>query len=270
MLLAVTGARANEALSIRIKDIDFESEPVKLGIRGEFTKTKVDRYTFITTELKEQIKTWLDFKYRKRRICNTDKKTNKTISEYRIPEKDTNDLLFSVYRVKNPNPENLYKNIGADFAKTLDRIKMGDREDGNNKNGRRQITLHSFRRFAKSTISGLGYSDFSEFHIGHTGSTYWRKKEKEKVDIFKKVEPYLTFLDIQGLERQGADMQTKIEELQQVNQHLLNEQVKRDKQIEELNSQVKDINIAIGERFAELFQQYGLVDYNKIKNKKNK
>ena len=36
MLLAVTGARSTEALSIRLKDLDLESNPAKLGIRGEF------------------------------------------------------------------------------------------------------------------------------------------------------------------------------------------------------------------------------------------
>ena len=103
---------------------------------------------------------------------------------------------------------------------------MGLREDGNE--NRREITLHSFRRFVKSTISDLGFQDYSEWFIGHSGSTYWRKKDKEKAEIYKKIEPYLTFLDIQQLERKGADMQTKIEELQEVNQVLRNrEQIGR-------------------------------------------
>jgi len=29
------------------------------------------------------------------------------------------------------------------------------------------IPLHSFRRFVKTTISDLGYSDYSEWFIGH-------------------------------------------------------------------------------------------------------
>lgn len=62
---------------------------------------------------------------------------------------------------------------------------------------RRKITLYSFRRFVKSTISDLGYTDYSEFFIGHSGSTYWRKKDNEKAEIFQKIEPYLTFLNIQ-------------------------------------------------------------------------
>jgi integrase len=35
ILLAATGMRATEALSIRIKDIDFNSNPAKLFVRGE-------------------------------------------------------------------------------------------------------------------------------------------------------------------------------------------------------------------------------------------
>ena len=94
----------------------------------------------------------------------------------------------------------------------LDRIGKGEREDGNDR--RRLITLHSFRRFVKTTISDLGYQDFSEFMIGHAGSTYWRKKDSDKAELFKKVEPYLTYLDIHQLERQGADIQSKINELE--------------------------------------------------------
>ena len=140
----------------------------------------------------------------------------------------------------NPTPESLYNNLSLVFATTLDRIGMGAREDGNET--RRKITLHSFRRFVKSTISDLGFSDYSEYHIGHSGCTYWRKKDKEKAEIFKKIEPYLTFLDIQQLERKGADMETQIVELQEVNQILRNrEQIReeRDRKSSERLSQLE-------------------------------
>ena len=78
----------------------------------------------------------------------------------------------------------------------------GEREDNNER--RRQITFHSFRRFVKSTISDLGYSDYSEWFIGHSGSTYYRKKESEKVEIFKKIEPYLTFLKCLSIRKTGC------------------------------------------------------------------
>jgi hypothetical protein len=58
--------------------------------------------------------------------------------------------------------------VASSIAKTLNRMGKGAREDGNNK--RRNITLHSFRRYVKSTISDLGYQDFPEYFIGHSGS----------------------------------------------------------------------------------------------------
>ncbi|HXT83571.1 MAG TPA: hypothetical protein VN704_04460 [Verrucomicrobiae bacterium] len=79
---------------------------------------------------------------------------------------------------------------------------------------------NSFRRFVKSTVSDLGYFDYSEWFIGHSGSTYYRKKESEKVEIFRKIELYLTFLNVHQLERQGADIQEKIEEIEFLNQSL--------------------------------------------------
>lgn len=55
MLLAATGMRATEALSIRIKDLDLESNPAKLFVRGEYTKTKSDRTIFLTEEMVQQL-----------------------------------------------------------------------------------------------------------------------------------------------------------------------------------------------------------------------
>ena len=62
-------------------------------------------------------------------------------------------------------------------------------EDGpdNTKYRRRKITFHSFRRFVKSTISDLGFSDYSEYFIGHAGSTYYRKSDKEKAELFRRL-----------------------------------------------------------------------------------
>ena len=245
ILLASTGLRATEALSIRIKDLISDSNnnfPSKAIIRGEFTKTKVDRYIFLTKEMEHQIKIWLDYKSRKRRICHIDKETGKSISEYRIPETKPNDLIFSIYQKDKPRPDHIYINLAHIFSDTIDRIGMGEREDGNEI--RRKITLHSFRRFVKTTISDLGYSDYSEWFIGHSGSTYWRKKDNEKAEIFKKIEPYLTFLNVPQLERQGADLQTKIEELQDINQVLR----EKDKMKEDVIANLSDKLIMLSER----------------------
>jgi len=122
----------------------------------------------------------------------------------------------------------------------------GAREDGNER--RRQITLHSFRRFVKSTISDLGYGDYSEWFIGHSGSTYWRKKESEKAELFRKIEPYVTFLNIHQLERQGADIQSKVEELEELNQSLRqHDKIKDDDAIAQLSDQLMNLTTRLQE-----------------------
>ena len=55
MLLASTGMRAVEALSIRIRDLDLKSSPAKLFVRGEYTKTRTDRTVFLTEEMVQQL-----------------------------------------------------------------------------------------------------------------------------------------------------------------------------------------------------------------------
>src|SRR5215216_4453684 len=224
MLLASTGMRATEALALRHKDFDFDEEnrnnnnrQAFVRIRGEFTKTRTDRYVFLTREMVEQCKAWSDFKYRRRRItkvvnATTNYPSGKAASYWVEPTPNPDDLFFAMPRKrKRSSFRGLYVHMNEVFAHTLDRIGFGNREDGNK--SRREITFHSFRRFVKTTISDLGYQDFSEWFIGHAGSTYWRKKDTEKEELFRKIEPYLTFLDITGLESRGADMETKTDQV---------------------------------------------------------
>ena len=251
MLLAATGMRASEALNICVKDVDFDNKPAIISIRGENTKTKTDRIVFLTNEATNQLNAWLKYKHRTRRVCYQDKynteNNNKTITEYRTPNIQKNDLVFSVNQIDQaPDPKSLYSVLSISFGKTLDRMGKGEKEDNNER--RRQITLHSFRRFVKSTISDLGYSDYSEWFIGHAGSTYYRKKDSEKIEIFRKIEPYLTFINVYQLERQGADIQSKIEELEFLNQSLR----ERDKTKDDSISMLADQILTLTERLKDL------------------
>ncbi|NAL78733.1 hypothetical protein DYY65_10905 [Nitrososphaera sp. AFS] len=182
MLLAATGMRAVEALSTRITDLDLGANHSKLFVRGEYTKTKADRIVFLTQEVIQQLKSWIDYKYRTRKVCHQDKETGKTITEKRTPDKNDKDLIFAVYQSNDRhNPKHLYRDLIRTFTNTLDRSGRGDREEGNER--RRQITFHSFRRFVKTTISDLRYADFSEWFIGHWFYILDKKRFREGRDI---------------------------------------------------------------------------------------
>jgi integrase len=222
MLLAATGMRASEALSIRLVDCELSNNPPRLLIRGEYTKTKVSRFVFLTQELIRQLSLWLEYKHRTRRICFKGENNGKTRIEYKTLARNDHDLLFAVNQ-DNPNIKWLYNQFAVSFGKTLDRMGMGDREEVG-RGRRRRITLHSMRRFVKSTISDLGYGDFSEFMIGHSSSTYYRRTVDEKAALFRKIEPYLTFLDYQQLERRGADISAQLQEKDEQIQTLVKKQ----------------------------------------------
>jgi hypothetical protein len=213
-------------------DYDLSADPPKLLIRGEYTKTKVSRTVFLTQELVQQISLWLEYKHRTRRICHKDEKCGKTHIEYKTLRKNDRDLLFSVNST-NPSIRGLYFQFAANFGKTLDRMGLGERDEVDH-GRRRHITLHSMRRFVKSTISDLGYGDFSEFMIGHSSSTYYRLTIDEKAALFRKIEPYLTFLDYQQLERRGADISAQLQEKDKQIQTLVKKQEKFEQLIQSL------------------------------------
>jgi integrase len=243
MFLAATGCRAVEAISIRVCDLDLDSNPANVFIRGEYTKTKVDRRVYLAQEIVSQLKSWLDYKYRKRRISSEDIQTNKSITEYRTPRRNPNDLIFSVYQAyRNPKPSNIYYDLCFQFERTLDRMGKGEFEDNNRR--RRKITFHSFQRWVLSTISDLGYSDYAVWFIGHAGSTYYRKPSKEREEIFRKIESSLTYLDFPSLERKGADVQSKIDTLEKENQAL-----------RQNNTMVLDSVQSLSDRVSQLMQE---------------
>jgi integrase len=75
LTLAATGMRAGEACSIRNMDLDLDNR--KVYVRGEYTKTKVDRWVFLSKELCKYIEQWFEYKYRPRKkyfVWDNDKK----------------------------------------------------------------------------------------------------------------------------------------------------------------------------------------------------
>lgn len=122
---------------------------------------------------------------------------NKTVSKYIRGEKDESATI-----------DGLYTTMMTKFEELLDRLGGKYSEFENPQNPRRKITFHSIRRMVKSVISDLGLEQYSEIYIGHhSKSTYYRISHVDKVKLFRKIEPYLTFLDQTGLNMRSQDLQ---------------------------------------------------------------
>jgi integrase len=219
MILAATGMRPIEAFSIRHRDIDFQADPARFYIRGEYTKTGNERYVFITVELRKQLEVYLAYKTRERRITYNDAtlghKKMITITGKIRPD----DLLLGIYHRDEKHldvkPTSLYIKYVTDFNQLLDSTGRGEKVNSTYEKSWRHITFYSFRRYVKTAISNAGFADFGEWLIGHSGSVYWSETDEKKAEIFKKVEPFISYLDVAAIEARGADVQSQLEILQE-------------------------------------------------------
>jgi integrase len=194
LVLASSGLRPIEACALRIQDVDFIVTPTKVHVRGEYSKTKRSRDVYITEESTHYLLDLIKLKY-----------------EEKIP--DPNDLLFSVYFIKNANPERIYARIVHLFQRLLAVCELDQKKENS---PRRKITLHSFRRFVKTVISDQVGQDYSEWFLGHAKSPYYTKKEVDRREIYAtKCMKYLTFLDYSMLEARGKSIETKLREKDQ-------------------------------------------------------
>lgn len=214
LVLASGGTRSMETLSIRNRDIDFEESPAKLHIIAENTKTKQDRDVYISDEAFEHLKKFVESKY------NDEFKNIK--SNY------PNDLVFSSWRTDKIQPRGIYGVLHKQFASLLRKIEMAQRKDGQGIQ-RRKVSFHLFRDYVKSRVSKHTTKDFSEWLLGHSGSTYWNIEEDETKELYLKCMKYLTFLDYEVVETVGADFESKL--------------IERDREINLLHQKVSKLEI---------------------------
>jgi integrase len=221
-VMASNGPRPIEPCAVRECDVNLDSDPATITYAAEYSKMRVARTRPLTREAANQLRLWDRFKYRTR--WTTVREEDGTyVRRFAAPKRDPYNLLLSTPHLngEKATPEGLYDYLSEAFAElidTVDNAGSGDHDSNSNVKSRkvgerRKVTLKTFRDFVKSTISDLGYSDFSEWMIGHASSTYYQKSEKERMDLFRKLEPYLTYLDVASLEAKGADMESKTEQV---------------------------------------------------------
>jgi integrase len=221
-LIAVNGPRPIELCAVRECDVNLDSDPATITYGAEYSKMRVARTRPLTREAANQLRLWNTFKYRTRWTTVTEEESGESVRRFAAPKRDPYNLLLSMPHLngEKSTPEGLYDHFSEAFAELVDTVDNSGSCNGgsSNNNSRkpgehRKVTLKTFRDFVKSTISDLGYSDFSEWMIGHAGSTYYQKSEKERMDLFRKLEFYLIYLDLASLEAKGADVESKTQQI---------------------------------------------------------
>jgi integrase len=260
LVLASSGLRATEALSIRECDIDFSgidfadpndtANPATIDIRARHTKTKQDRTVFISNEAARYLHDWIEWIYRDK----TSERGPNTHQPLRNRQRTQDDLIFASHaqhegRSPEKHPRGLYGRLSWDFQRVLKLVHLDSRkEDVVYK--RHKVTLHSFRRFVKTIAANQKNSDFSEYLLGHAGSPYYRNTAEELKQIYKDCcMKYLTFLSYPTVEAVGKSYEAKLEE--------------KDKEIELLrrrDTDNADRITTLEDKLGKLSEQYHLTD----------
>ena len=193
MTLKDSGMRIGEAMQIKRSDIDLESNPVKIEIRAEYTKTKQSRTTFVTRETKPFLVRLL-----------------KNLVD--------NDLVFT----KNPNVNQSVNTEETLFARTRDRLGYTQRYSHNN---RFKINLHAFRAFTATQLAEAYSEEFGHGFIGHKG--YLKQYIRNKDQLAKKYLQAENFLmiyesvEVVDSSEKVKELEGEIVKTQQLQQELL-------------------------------------------------
>lgn len=165
-MLASSGMRIGELLSLRVKDIDFAKKPTTVYLRAEVTKDRQARYCFMSDEAATFLKEFLG-----QRIQDPGSYVFPTSTRGRAH--------------KTGNEPMTYWNADEIFSRALRASSLEEKDD----NGRDVIHIHSLRKFFFSQLVPVLGRDVVEALMGHKAfldSSYRRFTEKQMGEFYLK------------------------------------------------------------------------------------
>jgi len=181
LTLASSGMRIGEALQLRIDDINLKPHPVEISIRGEYTKTGEQRFTFISDEAAQAINEWL--KVRSSYLELAEKRSNGFVQKGIAKPRSGDDTRLFPFSAQ----------VGAEMwgnALTKSGLHSVDRVTN-----RRQLHPHMLRKFFRSQLALACPVDIVEALMGHSGyltDAYRRFTKKQMAEFYLKGEHLLT------------------------------------------------------------------------------
>lgn len=199
LVLSSSGMRIGEALKLKLEDIDLKSDPVKISIRGEYTKTGNSRYAFISSEAKESLEDWLKVR---------DEYLKTAVSKSRIHEKNTEDARIFPF-----NKETAYM-MWSNALKKTGLLQL----DSTTK--RTTLHPHVLRKFFRTKMATLIPVDVTEALMGHEGyltEVYRRYSQEDLAKFYTQGEPSLRIFgdgkEVAELKKEVDDNKRQLQEL---------------------------------------------------------
>ena len=209
LVLSASGIRLGELVQLELDDIDFETTPTTIRLRAETTKTRTERETFLTTEATNSLKQYLTRSFEWNENSN-----NSHLKNIKIFGRTSKIINFK--RKLNPqqpphlHAESLLHNSLRYF------LEKNPELNSNNRNGRKVIHYHAFRKYFRTTVGNVSGRDFAEELMGHGFymDTYYQESVEKRQELYLKAEPHLTISDFKEVEKNIKTLSMKYAELE--------------------------------------------------------
>jgi len=209
LVLSSSGIRLGELVQLELDDVDFTTHPTTLRLRAETTKTRTERETFLTTEATNSLKEYL-----KRSFEWDENKENSHLKNIKIFGRTSK--IVNLKRKQNPkqpphlHAESLLHNSLRYF------LQKSPGLDTRNKNGRKVVHFHAFRKYFRTTVGNVCGRDFAEELMGHGFymDTYYQLSIEKRRELYLQAEPHLTISDFKAVEKDMKVLSTKYQNLE--------------------------------------------------------
>lgn len=222
LFLLSSGMRIGEVLKLRIQDVDLETDPVTVTIRQENTKTRTQRYTFISKEATVALREWL-----------------KVRGAYLEAARGRNAgfVRQGIGSVKSLHDHRVFpfaSHVAQSMWRTaLKNAGLACRDETTNRN---QLHYHQLRKFFRSQMALACPVDIVEALMGHASylsDAYRRYTRDQMAEYYKKAEGMITLqLPAKEIGKATEEIRAEMQEQQQSIAHLAikNEQLERELQ----------------------------------------
>lgn len=234
LVLASSGMRINEVLSLNIDDIDLKSKPAVITVRGETSKTGDNRITFISSEAVQAVNEWL--KVRGDYIQSSAKRNQGLVENGRAkPKSDEDDGRLFPFSDQNANTM---------WDNAVSKAGLFSRDKNTN---RKQLHYHQFRKFFISQLSLIVSKEIAETLAGHNGyltDSYRRYTKKQLAEEYKKGEHLLTIQAPKELQEIESEFKAKMQTHSEIIENIVKENIQLKQEISKIKEEQEKIKVA--------------------------
>ncbi len=200
LTLCSSGMRVGECCKIKITDLDLESNPAKIKVRAEYTKSGNPRIVYISEEAKHNLEQWL--KERDRYIQVAVKRLN----------------FSPVERLKKNSEDNRVFPFVTNVARLMwtRMIRKAGFDEKDPSSGWHNMHIHCLRKFFSSHMNVAGMPhDVVECLLGHEDGLkriYNIYSDKQIEELYLKAVNVVTIFETQGTEEKINEMDEQLKE----------------------------------------------------------